>query len=174
MKITITAETGYVGLSLAVLLSQHHEVIALDVIKEKVDLINAGISPIHNDEIQDFLFNMTLNLSATLDKNIAYQHANFVTIATSTNYDAKTHYFNTKSIKPVIVDAIAINAQATVVIKSTVPVGYVDRRKAKFGVDKIFFHLGLYVKGRLCAITFTLLGLLLVNNLNRQRSLHTY
>ena len=138
MKTTI-AGTGYVGLSLAVLLSQHHEVIALDVIEEKVDLLNAGISPIHDDEIKDFLANKVLNLTATLDKNIAYQQADFVIIATPTDYDAETHYFNTKSIESVITDVIAINPQATIVIKSTIPVGYIDRIKAKFGIDNILF-----------------------------------
>ena len=138
MKITI-AGTGYVGLSLAVLLSQHHEVIALDVIKDKVDLLNAGISPIHDDEIKDFLDNKSLNLTATLDKTIAYQQADFVIIATSTDYDAEIHYFNTQSIESVITDVIAINPQATIVIKSTIPVGYIDRIKAKFGIDNILF-----------------------------------
>lgn len=138
MKIAV-AGTGYVGLSLAVLLAQHHEVVALDVIQEKVDLLNAKKSPIHDNEIQDFLDNKALNLTGTLDKELAYKNANFVIIATPTDYDAETHYFNTKSIESVISDVLAINPNATMVIKSTIPVGYIQRIKAKFGIDNILF-----------------------------------
>lgn len=138
MKIAV-AGTGYVGLSLAVLLAQHHEVVALDVIQEKVDLLNAKKSPIHDNEIQDFLDNKALNLTGTLDKELAYKNADFVIIATPTDYDAETHYFNTKSIESVISDVLAINPNATMVIKSTIPVGYVQRIKAKFGIDNILF-----------------------------------
>jgi UDPglucose 6-dehydrogenase len=138
MKIAV-AGTGYVGLSLAVLLAQHHQVVALDVIQEKVDLLNAKKSPIHDNEIQDFLDNKSLNLIGTLDKNQAYQNADFVIIATPTDYDAETHYFNTKSIESVITDVLAINPNATMVIKSTIPVGYVQRIKQKFGIDNILF-----------------------------------
>lgn len=138
MKIAV-AGTGYVGLSLAVLLAQHHEVVALDVIQEKVDLLNAKKSPIHDNEIQDFLDNKALNLIGTLDKELAYKNADFVIIATPTDYDAETHYFNTKSIESVISDVLAINPNATMVIKSTIPVGYVQRIKAKFGIDNILF-----------------------------------
>ena len=138
MKIAV-AGTGYVGLSLAVLLAQHHEVVALDVIQEKVDLLNTKKSPIHDNEIQDFLDNKALNLTGTLDKELAYKNADFVIIATPTDYDAETHYFNTKSIESIISDVLAINPNATMVIKSTIPVGYVQRIKAKFGIDNILF-----------------------------------
>ena len=138
MKIVI-AGTGYVGLSLAVLLAQKNEVVALDVVSEKVDLLNRKKSPIHDAEIEDFLENKSLNLVATLDKQQAYQNADYVVIATPTDYDAETHYFNTKSIESVIADVLAINPRAVMVIKSTIPVGYVERVKAKFGVDNIIF-----------------------------------
>jgi len=138
VKIVI-AGTGYVGLSLAVLLAQKNEVVALDVVSEKVDLLNKKKSPIHDTEIEDFLENKSLNLVATLDKQQAYQNADYVVIATPTDYDAETHYFNTKSIESVIADVLAINPRAVMVIKSTIPVGYVERVKAKFGVDNIIF-----------------------------------
>ena len=138
MKVTVIG-TGYVGLSLAVLLAQNHEVVALDLIKEKVDFLRAGKSPIHDNEIQDFLDNKPLNLTATLDKQLAYANADFVIIATPTDYDAETHYFNTKSIESVIADVLEINPNATIVIKSTIPVGYVNRIKEEFGIDNILF-----------------------------------
>jgi len=138
MKIAV-AGTGYVGLSLAVLLAQHHEVVALDVIQEKVDMLNAKKSPIHDNEIQDFLDNKALNLTGSLNKKLAYKNADFVIVATPTDYDAETHYFNTKSIESVISDVLTINPNAMMVIKSTIPVGYVQRIKAKFGVDNILF-----------------------------------
>ena len=138
MKIAI-AGTGYVGLSLAVLLAQNNEVVALDVIQEKIDLLNQKKSPIHDTEIQDFLDNKPLNLVATLDKKKAYRNADFVIIATPTDYDPETHFFNTKSIESVITDVLAINQNAVMVIKSTIPMGYVNRVKEKFGVDNILF-----------------------------------
>jgi UDPglucose 6-dehydrogenase len=138
MKIAV-AGTGYVGLSLAVLLAQNHEVVALDLIPEKVDSLNRKKSPIHDNEIQDFLDNKQLNLTATLDKQLAYANADFVIIATPTDYDAETHYFNTKSIESVIADVLEITPNATIVIKSTIPVGYVNRMKEEFSIDNILF-----------------------------------
>lgn len=138
MKIVI-AGTGYVGLSLAVLLAQKNEVVALDIIAEKVDLLNNKTSPINDAEIEDFFQNKSLNLVATLDKQQAYENADYVIIATPTDYDAETHFFNTKSIESVIADVLSINPEAIIVIKSTIPVGYVERVKAKFGVNNIIF-----------------------------------
>jgi len=138
MKIAV-AGTGYVGLSLAVLLAQKNQVVALDVVKEKVDLINDKKSPIDEKEIQNFLDNKQLDLTATLDKQLAYANADFVIIATPTDYDAESHYFNTKSIESVISDVLVINSNATIIIKSTIPVGYVNRLRKKFSVDNILF-----------------------------------
>ena len=138
MKIAV-AGTGYVGLSISVLLSQHHEVVALDVVKEKVDLINNKISPIIDTDIEHYLQHKELSLLATMDKKEAYKQADFVIIATPTNYDSDTNYFDTSTVEAVIKQVIEINSSAVMVIKSTVPVGYVQRAKEQFDTENLLF-----------------------------------
>lgn len=138
MKITIVG-IGYVGLSNAILFAQNHEICALDLVKEKVDMINKRISPIADPEIDNYFRDHHLNLNATLNKEEAYKDAEFVVIATPTNYNPEKSYFDTSTVEDVILDVIKYNPKATIIIKSTVPVGYTEKVRKEFNIDNIIF-----------------------------------
>lgn len=147
MKISVIG-TGYVGLSISVLLAQKHEVVALDIMNSKVDLINSKKSPIVDKEIEDFLASKNLNLLATTDLSLAIKDSEFIIVATPTNYDDTKNYFNTDSVEIAIEEIIELNPNATIVIKSTIPVGFVQKMRSKYNVDNIIFSPEFLREGR--------------------------
>ena len=147
MKIAV-AGLGYVGLSNAVLLAQYNEVVGFDLARDRVDLVNQRQSPIVDTELEEFLAKKELNLTATTDPNLAYRDAHYVIVATPTNYDENKNHFDTSSVEEVIAQVQNVNSEATIVIKSTIPVGFVDDTRVRFGIDNIIFSPEFLREGR--------------------------